>query len=426
MPTATEIPATSTRAPARVTPLLRTPLPIFGPKSSSRRLAKSRSLPDTTSAPRPPRKPATPYLKVTDITGAQWCEIQWLFTRTYTRSRLALELLGCAVNERAEAAMATGTAVHAKIELELHQPVVVERSTFEDDLALRVLRVLFSVGELLVHGITREMPVRGLVTHEATGTKVWVVGIIDEIERRDNPDTGEVELVLVDHKTRATASLPPRDAPGPALAVTQLGMYRRLLSGMLAGEWSPPTVLTALARGRPFAATRPLSRSVIDYIAASRTMSALCPGFDDAVAPGAAGAGVSLYDVAGWTHVALQLIFGPPLRISPRVEISYVYAGRRGSRSRKVTRLGTLAYDVDEAAVAAQLQATLDVAFGTRRARGVEDIEEAGRRCAECEFSPICAFRHARETALVNQQMAAARERQERARNMCGLVLPHG
>uniref|UniRef100_A0A803L3T3 Exonuclease V n=1 Tax=Chenopodium quinoa TaxID=63459 RepID=A0A803L3T3_CHEQI len=153
-------------------------------------------------------------LSVTDLTSTEWCEKQMEFLLTYGRP------------EKTKA-MKAGIARHAKLEEEVSKKVEVRVETLEDIWALKFINFIICANQLLFDGLTREIPVVGLVQG------VWMVGVIDELRM---PDDGEKrKLTLVDTKTRGQPRLPAE--PQCRNGRLQLKFYKRLWDNMVSNNF---------------------------------------------------------------------------------------------------------------------------------------------------------------------------------------------
>ncbi|KAJ7298543.1 hypothetical protein O6H91_Y552700 [Diphasiastrum complanatum] len=100
-------------------------------------------------------------------------------------------------------AMKAGSARHLELEIEFSTKVEVEVQSKEDSWAIRMVNFIIGTRQLYAEGLTRELPVLGLL--EST----WLVGVIDELRMCD---MGGVQCpLLVDTKTRLRPS-PPSEA----------------------------------------------------------------------------------------------------------------------------------------------------------------------------------------------------------------------
>ncbi|KAH9603211.1 hypothetical protein KSS87_003756 [Heliosperma pusillum] len=126
-------------------------------------------------------------LYVTDITATEWCEKQMEFGLLFGKPEIT-------------SAMKAGIARHAKLEEEVTKKVEVRVETLEDIWALKFINFTICANQLMFEGLTRELPVVGLVQG------VWMVGVIDEL-RMPVTETGR-NLILVDTKTRRQPRIP--------------------------------------------------------------------------------------------------------------------------------------------------------------------------------------------------------------------------
>ncbi|KAL3692413.1 hypothetical protein R1sor_006064 [Riccia sorocarpa] len=149
-------------------------------------------------------------LSVTDFTASEWCEKQVEFSMTKGKPAPT-------------PAMKAGTVRHVQLEVEVVTRVEIEIRTKEDAWATRLLNFISGSRQLLSEGITRELPVLGLLA----GT--WIVGIIDEL-RLIEIDGQEYPL-LVDTKTRRRKT-PPAE-PQKRNARLQLMSYKYLWDSMV-------------------------------------------------------------------------------------------------------------------------------------------------------------------------------------------------
>lgn len=126
-------------------------------------------------------------LYVTDVTATEWCEKQMEFILLFGKPE-------------STPAMKAGCTRHAKLEEEVIKKVEVRVESLEDIWALKFMNFIICANQLLFEGLTREVPVVGLVQG------VWMVGVIDELRM---PVAGEDRnLMLIDTKTRVRPRLP--------------------------------------------------------------------------------------------------------------------------------------------------------------------------------------------------------------------------
>lgn len=155
-------------------------------------------------------------LSVTDITSTEWCE-----------KRMEFVLLVGKV--KANKAMIAGIARHEKLEEEVIKKVKVKLTTPEDRWALKLVNFIGGVNQLLLDGLTRELPLIGLVEGK------WMVGVIDEIQMHHTEDA--TYSMLIDTKTRVRDTL-----PGEAQRRNgrlQLMCYKKLWDSLVADNFSP-------------------------------------------------------------------------------------------------------------------------------------------------------------------------------------------
>ncbi|XP_050292644.1 exonuclease V, chloroplastic-like [Quercus robur] len=153
-------------------------------------------------------------LFVRDITATEWCEKQMEF-------RL---LFGQRKNTEA---MKIGRARHAKLEEEVVKKVDLHVKSVEDAWAVKLTNFIIGANQLLLDGLTRELPLIGF----AEG--VWMVGMVDEVrmpvtETDRNP-------ILVDIKTRVQDTLPAE--PQRRNGRLQLMCYKYLWDNLVADSF---------------------------------------------------------------------------------------------------------------------------------------------------------------------------------------------
>lgn len=191
-----------------------------------------------------PKKPLT----VTDLTSGAWCELQY----AYVLTRLP------GGRKTRTAAMRGGSAVHQKLEDQVHTAVRVSVARKEEAFALRMWNVIQGLRTLRETGLTREFEVWGTIDGQL------VNGVIDELsftcpvdemeppmaeglkpaspkgrQKKQTPmsmylDPHRRQVYLLDTKTRGSNKLPT----GAALRPTklQLFLYHRMLSETAAGK----------------------------------------------------------------------------------------------------------------------------------------------------------------------------------------------
>ncbi|XP_043708266.1 exonuclease V, chloroplastic-like [Telopea speciosissima] len=153
-------------------------------------------------------------LAITDLTASEWCEKQMEFSLLYGKPRRTK-------------AMKAGSDRHAKLEEEVIKKVKVRVKAVEDAWGLKLMNFIVGSNQLLFEGLTRELPLVGLVDG------VWMVGVIDEIRM---PLTEEIRTPsLVDTKTRVQASLPSE--PQRRNGRLQLMCYKYLWDNIVADSF---------------------------------------------------------------------------------------------------------------------------------------------------------------------------------------------
>ncbi|CAN6358376.1 unnamed protein product [Urochloa humidicola] len=127
-------------------------------------------------------------LAVTDITATEWCDKQMEFMLKHGKP------------ERTEA-MKAGSDRHAQLDDEVVRTVDVAIRSAEEFWSVRITNFIVGTNQLMVEGITREIPVFGVVEG------LWTIGIIDEIQLPRNSIS--FQPILVDTKTRCRPKCPP-------------------------------------------------------------------------------------------------------------------------------------------------------------------------------------------------------------------------
>ncbi|CAI9102177.1 OLC1v1000401C1 [Oldenlandia corymbosa var. corymbosa] len=84
-------------------------------------------------------------LSVTDLTGTEWCEKQ-------------MEFVLCRGRPKPTKAMQAGSARHAELEEEVIKRVKIGATTAEDRWALKFANFIIGANQLLLKGLTRELP----------------------------------------------------------------------------------------------------------------------------------------------------------------------------------------------------------------------------------------------------------------------------
>ena len=193
-------------------------------------------------------------LSVTDLVSPSWCELQYYYSlKTHGKIRRT-------------PAMKQGSAVHKKLEDEVHKTVEVAIESKEDAWGIRLWNVITGLKTLRDTGMTRELELWGVIDDEV------VNGVVDQLcyvcpditledyqsvgpGREDESPAGDLKvqhkpadplggelrslrsiskrtssIYLTDVKTRTSKSI-PRGA-GFRLTLYQLMLYRLLLSNL--------------------------------------------------------------------------------------------------------------------------------------------------------------------------------------------------
>ncbi|XP_065866434.1 exonuclease V, chloroplastic-like [Euphorbia lathyris] len=128
-------------------------------------------------------------LFVSDVTGAEWCQRKMAFILQSGERKISTK------------AMKVGVHHHKRKEKEVMKIEKVSVESDEDKWAVKFLNFITGVNQLLYEGLTRELPVFGLVHG------VWLTGSVDEI-RMPEAEGENRNPILVDTKTRASNTLP--------------------------------------------------------------------------------------------------------------------------------------------------------------------------------------------------------------------------
>ncbi|CAO1628872.1 unnamed protein product [Sympodiomycopsis kandeliae] len=132
------------------------------------------------------------YLYVTDLVGPVWCEYSYQYNimgMTHLPISQRPESItlpsgkeirpSTDLVQKRDKIVKAGTQIHAKLEREIHpEKVSVQTKTYEDQWALRLLKLIIGLRSLIDRGCVRELPVFGWAEN------YLVTGIIDEIEKR--------------------------------------------------------------------------------------------------------------------------------------------------------------------------------------------------------------------------------------------------
>ncbi|KPP72905.1 exonuclease V-like [Scleropages formosus] len=277
------------------------------------------------------------YLKVTEVCGQSWCELQVLYGFEYP---LVLK----AEKERAE--VKAGASIHLAREREVHDVVQVCVVTREDRQAVKFLNLLGMISALQTGCCVRELPAIGMLEG------VFMVGVIDELRYSDKG-----ELVLNELKTRRHKSLPSEaQAKGHRL---QVGLYKLLFDGMVRGSLSRDQVVEHLE----LRLERALGPGVLEH---ARNLGFRVAAFGD---------------VLDLLLVNLKYCELPCIDL---LRLEYCHQGSGDI-------VGSQDVPFDEDQLRAQLRHYLSFWFGQREPRGV-DIEDAWK-CRMCSYAEHCEWR---------------------------------
>ncbi|OCH95731.1 hypothetical protein OBBRIDRAFT_830676 [Obba rivulosa] len=153
-------------------------------------------------------------LSVSDVVGLAWCEVQFDYGLRQGRSKklkerpkefvtasgktIAVDQTAAAINDRITK---KGQAVHKTLEREIRpEEVEVELATLEEEWALKLVKMLACLQDLVQLGYCREMPVFGVLYGQV------ISGIIDELVRIPAPEPA--------------AQSPPEDNPASTSEAT--------------------------------------------------------------------------------------------------------------------------------------------------------------------------------------------------------------
>ncbi|KAJ4971870.1 hypothetical protein NE237_004969 [Protea cynaroides] len=271
-------------------------------------------------------------LAITDLTASEWCEKQMEFILLYGRPRRTK-------------AMKAGFDRHVKLEEEVVKKVKVRVKSVEDAWGLKLMNFIVGSNQLLFEGLTRELPVVGLVEG------VWMVGVIDEIRM---PLTEEIRIsTLVDTKTRSQAKLPSE--PQKRNGRLQLMCYKYLWDNIIADSFPSDHFFDFFGLNPRHV----LSEEIIDYAASS--------GFPVK----------TLEDLVTCFRNTCCLL--PPAH--DQLLLRYEFQGDH-------SLLGEDQFAYDSDWLKSQIQCCLEFWSGNREARYVP-TEECWK-CRFCKFASIC------------------------------------
>lgn len=242
-------------------------------------------------------------------------------------------------------AMKAGSIRHEELEEEVFKKVKVHVDSAEDAWALKFLNFIVGANQLLFDGLTRELPLVGF----AEG--VWMVGVIDEIRMPEG--RSDAYPVLVDTKTRVTASLPPEWQRRNGRL--QLMCYKYLWDSLVADDFP----------SRQFFEFFSLKPNHI-LSAGIREHSAKC-GFT----------AETLTDMLRYSRNTWCML--PPAH--EQLLLRYEFQGDQ-------SLLGEDQFDYDLDWVKGQIKSSLEVWRGEREARYTPEDERL--KCRSCKFASEC------------------------------------
>ncbi|TFK26634.1 hypothetical protein FA15DRAFT_262361 [Coprinopsis marcescibilis] len=184
----------------------------WDPKKSWQHYA-SRSRQKNTNASLMDRFRTRGILSVSDLVGPTWCEVQYDYglrqkrsrplesrPKTFTSSSGKKMSVEKQVAEKNDHRTKQGQAVHKELEREIGlEELKVDVTTEAERWGLRLINIMASFQVLVSDGMTREMPVFGIVND------LIVTGIVDEIQ--------QVPLRRKASKRSSTSASPNRDSP---------------------------------------------------------------------------------------------------------------------------------------------------------------------------------------------------------------------
>ncbi|RUS14459.1 exonuclease V [Endogone sp. FLAS-F59071] len=305
------------------------------------------------------------FLSVSDLVGMEWCGLQFHYTLEGPGYRTATP------------AMRKGRAIHHALELEVHDIVKVETTAKEDVWGLRLFNCLQGLKEMLRGGKTRELAVFGF-THDTARSSISsfpskdryvIYGIIDEIERHDDP-SNNISWHLSDTKTRARPQMPKSSKT--EASKFQLMLYKHLFDALTRG----PSAFDADAffNALHLDPDVPFSDA---FLAQTCTNDNSSP--------------MNLRILLQDTLVFFALF--PSL--SPSLTLSY--------RSQQtLALLGEIVFEYDEQAILSHLQKALGYWGGDRMSEVVRGVEmDEAFKCGICEFADVCEWRRKKCEELV-------------------------
>ncbi|GBG68378.1 hypothetical protein CBR_g2921 [Chara braunii] len=271
-------------------------------------------------------------LSVTDVSAAEWCEMQVDFSLVKGAPEPS-------------PVMVAGSTRHAELEAEVVTKVKVEVTTREDSWALRILNSLMGINMIFEKGMTRELYVLGQVDG------VWMTGIIDEISMVDGTPR------LVDTKTRRSPTM-PAEAQKRSTRV-QLMCYKILFDSLVRGEFNAEAFYKQYRLKRE----RKLARDVTDFA----EECGLGRGDEVATLEGVVKAFVTMCQALPLTDEELLV---------------------RYEWQKDKSLIGEELFDFDRNWIQSQVARLLQYWKGARKANPV--VREEAWKCNYCPFAKVC------------------------------------
>lgn len=271
-------------------------------------------------------------LYVTDVTATEWCEKQMEFILLFGKPE-------------STPAMKAGCTRHAKLEEEVIKKVEVRVESLEDIWALKFMNFIICANQLLFEGLTREVPVVGLVQG------VWMVGVIDELRM---PVAGEDRnLMLIDTKTRVRPRLPTE--PQGRNGRLQLMCYKYLWDNLVSEKFPSDQFFEYFSLDSRCILSDEIKRLMVDSDFSAATLG----------------------DVVGY--------FSNFCSVLPRALDQLLL---RYELQEDNSLIGEDEFTYDDNWLKAQIQSSLEFWQGEREARFTPQKEQW--KCQYCQFASVC------------------------------------
>lgn len=275
--------------------------------------------------------------------------------------------------------MKQGTKMHTALEELVHQivPFEVSDSIQEEKLGLQLLKLYTGLLELEKGGLTRELPVFGMVDG------ILVRGVIDEVAYTDTAPPASQEralmdgffavqsastrhIVLSDAKTRVSMRSPSTSQV--AQAKLQLMLYRTLLQNLVSFD------LSRLLERDKLDGEQPFSDAFL-----AQSIGILESFSDEAIASAAQS-----QTLTGLWQLLQPMLAQVRQRLSQDLIINYIH-------QRTHQEIARITFTADDAWQAEQMRQILGWWRGEHAPRGVE-VEEAFK-CRICDFEEGCSWK---------------------------------